>query len=96
MFAQALAIAPHLSSGRFSRMVYEHLSGCLTTKDPSLRFSELIKVATNVIVRGDIHKSMALVLGVNKLLAMAKDISGLRLIAISKVFLRLISCSIIL
>ncbi len=34
----------------------------------------------------DIPRSMALVLGVNKLLAMTKDISGLCLIAIGEVF----------
>jgi hypothetical protein len=35
MFTQALANAPHLSSGGLSGMVYEHLSGCFMPKDPS-------------------------------------------------------------
>jgi hypothetical protein len=39
---------------------------------------------------------MALVLGVNKLLGMTKNIGGLHLIAVCKVFFRFISCSIVL
>jgi len=39
---------------------------------------------------------MALVLGVNKLLALAKDIGGFRPIIVGEVFFRLISRSIIL
>jgi len=39
-----------------------------------------------VVVHGDILKSMALMLGANKLLAMAKDIGGLRPIAMGEVF----------
>jgi hypothetical protein len=39
LFAQTLAIAPHLS--RLYGMVYEHLLGCLILEDPSSRFSEL-------------------------------------------------------
>jgi hypothetical protein len=60
---------------------------CLILKDPSLGFSKLFQVV--VVVHGDIFRSVALVLGANRLLAMAKDISGLRLIAIGKVCLRL-------
>jgi len=44
LFAQALAIASHLSLGMFSRMVYEHLLGCFILEDPSSRFSELFKL----------------------------------------------------
>jgi hypothetical protein len=72
LIAQALTTTPHLSSGGLSVMVYEHLSKCLISKDPSLRFSELFQV-TFIIARGDIFRLMALVLGVNKLLAMVKD-----------------------
>jgi hypothetical protein len=71
MFAQALAIAPHLSSGGLFNMIFEHFLGCFL-------------------------KAMALVLGANKLLAMAKDIGGLCPIAIGEVFLQLISRSTIL
>jgi len=39
LFAQALAIAPHLSSGGLFEMVYEHLLGCFILKDPSSGFS---------------------------------------------------------
>jgi hypothetical protein len=39
-----------------------------------------------VIAHGDIFKSMALVLGVNKLLALAKDLGGLHPIVIGEVF----------
>jgi hypothetical protein len=44
----------------------------------------------------DIPRSMALVLEVSKLLAMAKDIGGLRPITIGEVFLWFISHSIVL
>jgi hypothetical protein len=40
LFAQALTIAPHLSSSGLSRMVYEHLSICFIPEDPSLEFLE--------------------------------------------------------
>jgi hypothetical protein len=43
----------------------------------------------------DILRSVALMLGVSKLLAMANDIGGLHPIVISEVFLWLISCSIV-
>jgi hypothetical protein len=95
LFTQALAIVPHLSSGEFSRIVYEHFLRCFILEDPSLGLSKLFQVAA-VVVRGDIPRLVALVLGVNKLLAMVKDIGGLRPIAMGEMFLRLISCSIIL
>jgi hypothetical protein len=56
----------------------------LHTKDPSLRFSKLFQVV--VIVCGDVLRSMTLVLGVSRLLVMAKDIGVLCLIAIGEVF----------
>jgi hypothetical protein len=52
LFTQALATTPHLSSGGFSRMVYEHLLGYFIPKDPSLGFSELFPVAHGDIFRG--------------------------------------------
>jgi hypothetical protein len=48
------------------------------------------------IVRADIPRSVALVLGVNKLLAMAKDTSGFPSIVVGKMFPQFISRSIIL
>jgi hypothetical protein len=66
-------------------MVYEHLSRCFILHDPSPRFSKLL--TTSIVACGDILRLVALVLGVNRLLAMAKDTGGLRPIAISKVFL---------
>jgi len=39
-----------------------------------------------VIVHGDILRLMALMLGANRLLAMAKDIGGLRFNVIDKMF----------
>jgi hypothetical protein len=45
---------------------------------------------------GDIPRSMALVLGDNKLLAMAKNTDGLQFITVGKVFLWFISRSIVL
>jgi hypothetical protein len=64
-------------------MVYEHYLGCFIQKDPSLGFSKLFQIV-NVVVHGNTPRLVALVLGVNKFLAMAKDISGLRPIAISE------------
>ncbi len=96
MFVQALAIAPHLSLGEFFGMVYEHLSGCFIPKDPSSRFLEFFQVVVVVVVREDILKSITLVLGANKLLAMVKDIGGLHPIVVGKVFFQLISHSIVL
>ncbi len=86
MFAQALAITPHLSSGGLSRMVYEYLLGRFIPKDPSSKISKLFQ-AIVTIVRGDIPMSMALVLGANRLLAMVKDTNGLCPIAIGEVFI---------
>jgi hypothetical protein len=66
-------------------MIYEHFLRCFILEDPSLGFSKLFQVAT-IVAHGVIFKSMALVLGVKRLLAMAKDTGGLRPIAICKVF----------
>jgi hypothetical protein len=67
-------------------MVYEHLSIYFIPQDPSSNFLKLLE-ATNVIARGDILRSMALMLGANKLLAVAKDIEGLCFVVVGKVFL---------
>jgi hypothetical protein len=56
---------------------------------------ELFQVAV-VIVHGDMLKAMALMLGANILLVVAKDIGGLHPIILIEVFLRLISHSIVL
>jgi hypothetical protein len=95
LFAQALAIAPHFSLGGLLKMIYEHFLGCFIPEDPSSRFSKLFQTAT-IVAHGDILRLMALMLGANRLLAMAKDIGGLCLITVSEVFLRLISRSIVL
>ncbi len=85
MFAKALATAPHLFSNGLFGMINEHLSGCFTPKDPSVSFSKLLQVVTTIVCR-DIFRSMALMLGVNKLLVMAKNIGGLCPIAMGEVF----------
>jgi hypothetical protein len=85
LLIQALAIIPHLSLGVLSGMVYEHFLGCFILEDSSSRFSELSQVVT-IVARGNIPKLVALVLGVDKLLAMTKGISGLHFITMSKVF----------
>jgi hypothetical protein len=95
LFAQALAIIPHLSLGGFFGMVYEHLLGCFIPEDLTLGFSKLFQDFV-VVVHEDILRLVALVLKVNKLLTMAKDTGGFRLIVISKVFPRLINHSIVL
>jgi hypothetical protein len=64
-------------------MVYEHLLICFILEDPS---SGLFHVITT-IARGDIPRSVALVLWVIKLLVMAKDIGGLHPIVVGKMFL---------
>jgi hypothetical protein len=94
LFVQALAIAPHLFLNGFFGMVYEHFLGCFIPEDPSLGFSKLFQ--TVVIVHGVIFRLVALMLGVSKLLTMAKDTSGLYPIVVGEVFLRFINCSIIL
>jgi hypothetical protein len=95
LFAQTLAIVPHLSSGGLSRMIYEHFSRWVILEDPSSRFLKLFQ-AVVVVACGDILRLMALMLGANRLLVMTKDISGLRIMVIGEVFLQLISCSIVL
>jgi hypothetical protein len=76
-------------------MVYEHLSNYFILEDPSLRFLELFQ-ATIVVARDDILRSMALMLGVGKLLAMAKDSKNLHPFTIGNMFSSIISCSIVL
>jgi hypothetical protein len=61
----------------------------LHTRGPSSGILKLFQ-AIDVIARGDIPKLVALVLGANKLLAMAKDISGIRLIVIGEGFFNLL------
>jgi hypothetical protein len=76
-------------------MVYEHISRCFIPQEPSLGFSELFKDVF-VVACSDIPMLVALVLGVNRLLAMAKDSIGFRPIVVGEVFIQLISRSIIL
>jgi hypothetical protein len=95
LFTWALVTTPHSFSGGLSRMVYKHLLGCFISKGPSLGFLELFQ-AVIIVTHGDIHRSMALVLGANKLLATAKDIRSYRLIIVGKTFFQLINRSIVL
>ncbi len=55
---------------------------CFILEDPFSRFSKIFLVVA-IVIHGDIHRLVALVLGVNRLFAMAKDMGGLRPIAIS-------------
>jgi hypothetical protein len=95
LFVQTLATTPHLSLDGFSGLVYEYLLRCFILEDPSLRVSKLFHVGV-VVVRGDIPRLVALVLGANKLLAMANDTSGLHPIIVGEEFFQLISRSIVL
>jgi hypothetical protein len=94
LFAQALAIVPHLSLDGLSGMVYEHFWGCFIPEDLWSWFLKLFHIV--VVTRGDIPRSMALMLGANKLLLIAKDTNGLCFIVVSKVFFLFINRSIIL
>jgi hypothetical protein len=64
------------------------------TRGPIFGFLKLFQVA--IVTRGVIFRSVILMLGVNKLLAMPKDISGLHPIVLGEKFFRLISRSIVL
>ncbi len=70
-------------------------SGMLHTRRPILRVFGII-IGCCTVAHGDIPRSVALVLGASRLLAMAKDTSGFRPIAMGEVFPQLISHSIIL
>jgi len=93
LFTHTLATTPHLFSNGLSKMVYEHLLGRFILEDPSSRFSKLFQTSI-VVAHGDIPRSVALMLGASRLLAMAKDFKGLRLIVVGEVFFRLINRSI--
>jgi len=67
-------------------MVNEHLLRCSIPKDKSSNFSKLLQ-AIGINARGDILRSMALMLGANRLLAMAKNIASLHLNVVGKMFL---------
>jgi len=58
-------------------------------------FLELFQVVTT-FVHANLPNLMALVLGANRLMAMAKNNGGLHLIVVNEVFLQLISRSIVL
>ncbi len=66
------------------------------TKGPSLRFSKLLQDVVVIVAHGDIPRLVALMLGASRLLAMAKDMGSLHLIAICEVFLWLINHFIVL
>jgi hypothetical protein len=95
LFAQTLTIVPHLSSSGIFGMIYEHLLGCSILKDPFFGFLELFQVIV-IVARGDIPRSVASMLGVNRLLAMSKNTKGLCPITIGEMFLQLINRSIVL
>ncbi len=95
LFAQTLATIPYLSSTGLYGMVYEHHSSCFILEDTSLKFSKLFQTII-ILTCGDIFRLVAIMLGANKLLAMAKDIEGLCLIVVNEVFFQLISRSIVL
>jgi hypothetical protein len=95
LFAQALAIAPHLFLGGPSGMDYEHLSSCFILEDASSRFFKLFQTAVTIF-HGDILKLVALMLRASKLLAMVKDTKSFHLIVVGGAFFQFISRSIIL
>ncbi len=66
-------------------MVYEHLLRCFILKDPSFEFLQLFQVVV-AVAHGDILRLVALMLGVSRLLVMAKDTSGLCPIVVSEIF----------
>ncbi len=68
LFAQALATIPHLFWNGLFGMIFEHLLKYFILEDSSSKLSELFHVDI-VIARMNILRSVALVLGANKLLA---------------------------
>jgi hypothetical protein len=74
-------------------MVYEHFSVIL--EDPSSGFSKIFQTVV-VVAHGDIPRLVALVLGDNILLAMAKDSGGFHPIIMGKMFFQPINRSIVL
>jgi len=95
LFAQTLATVHYLFSSGLFGMVYEHHSSSFILEDASLKFSKLFQTIV-IVTCGDILRLVALMLGVNKLLAMAKDTEGLCPIIVDEVFFQLISHSIVL
>jgi hypothetical protein len=95
LFSQTLTIVPHLFLHGFSKMVYEHFLGCFIPENPSLGFLELFQVTT-IVIHVYIPRLVALVLGANRLMAMAKDNGNLHPITMGEVFFQLINRSIIL
>jgi hypothetical protein len=89
LFAQALTTTPHLSLGGHFGMEYKHLSRCFILEDPSSGFSKLFQVIVIIVRKGN-PRSMALMMGANRLLVMAKDIRGFRLIVVSEMFFNLL------
>jgi len=73
LFVQVLATTLNLFLGGLFGMVYEHLSRCFIPKDPFSGFSKLFQTIV-VVACGDIPRSVTLVLGANKLLAMTKHV----------------------
>jgi hypothetical protein len=65
------------------------------TRRPILKFLKLFQAIT-IVAHNDIPRLMGLALGARRLLVMAKDVGGFRPFAIGKMFLQLISHSIIL
>jgi hypothetical protein len=94
LFTYALTTIPHLSLGGLSGMVYEHILGCFIPEVPSLGFLKLFQAF--VVAHGDIFKLVALMLGANRLLLMAKNTKGFCLIVVGKVCFQLINHSIVL
>jgi len=76
-------------------VVYGHHSSSFILEDASLKFSKLFQIIV-IITCGDILRLVALMLGVSKLLAMAKDTEGLCFIIVNEVFFQFISHSIVL
>jgi hypothetical protein len=74
-------------------MAIKRWSRCFILEDPSLGFLKLFQIVA--IVHEDILRSVVLMFGASKLLAMAKNIGGFCSIVIGKMFFQIINRSIV-
>jgi hypothetical protein len=86
MFMSTFIHSAHLLIGGPLGMVFEHLQDIFGPKDSASCFSQLFLVRSYIIAPRCIFENITRAFGVVKLLILAKPSSGIRPIAINKVF----------